>query len=100
MTIDEFNGKLPDGARIPDGEEFSIIQYVYDYHPAFDGVVEAKRMIAELYATYGMCIIRDMVDTARRVSEIMAERRKLRNQLDALDDEYRAIKRGEEYQWN
>lgn len=45
--------------------EFSEIHYVYCYHPS----VESKKDIAELWTIGGICLIKDMLLTARRVEE-------------------------------
>ena len=42
--------------------EFSEIHYVYCYHPA----VQSKKDIAELWTIGGICLIKDMLPTARR----------------------------------
>ena len=46
-------------------EEFSDIHYVYCYHPA----VQSKKDIADLWTIGGICLIKDMMTTARRVEE-------------------------------
>lgn len=46
-------------------EEFSDIHYVYCYHPS----VESKKDIADLWTIGGICLIKDMLPTARRVEE-------------------------------
>ena len=45
--------------------EFSEIHYVYCYHPA----VRSKKDIADLWTIGGICLIKDMWPTARRVEE-------------------------------
>lgn len=49
--------------------EFSEIHYVYCYHPA----VQSKKDIADLWTIGGICIIKDMLPTARRVKEENAD---------------------------
>lgn len=58
-------------------EEFSEIHYVYCYHPS----VESKKDIADLWTIGGICIIKDMLPTARRVEEEKCR-------LDAARTEY------------
>ncbi len=93
MTDTEFLIHLPDGAKAPTIEYFGLIQFVYNYHPCIDPV-EGKKQIAMLYSAFGMRIILDMQETAKRVQEIETERRQLRAELDKLDNEYKALKNG------
>lgn len=87
ITTSEFIIHLPEGARIPSEKEFETIQFVYDYHPAIHPV-EGKKQIAMLYGTFGMRIICDMLETARRAQEIEDERRELRARIEELENEY------------
>lgn len=94
MTDTEFYSRLPDSARKPTEQEFDVIQFVYNYHPSFD-CGNGKDKIANLYFEYGMRIILDMMGTAERCNEILEEKRKLKRQIEELDEEYAALKRGE-----
>ena len=58
-------------------EEFSDIHYVYCYHPS----VDSKKDIADLWTIGGICLIKDMMTTARRVEEEKCR-------LDAARTEY------------
>lgn len=88
MTIEEFELRLSNCARKPSDEEFEIIQFVYNYHPAFNlDCTNAKEKAANLYFEYGMRVICDMQETAKRMQEIEDERRSLRFRLDRLQDE-------------
>ena len=88
MTREEFERRLPDCTRKPSDEEFEIIQFVYNYHPAFNrNCANAKEKAANLYFEYGMRVICDMQETAKRMQEIEDERRSLRLRLDRLQDE-------------
>lgn len=88
MTREEFEMRLPDCARKPSDKEFGIIQFVYNYHPAFNlNCTNAKEKAANLYFEYGMRVICDMQETAKRMQEIEDERRSLRLRLDRLQDE-------------
>ena len=88
MTREEFEMRLPDCTRKPSDKEFEIIQFVYNYHPAFDrnGIVP-KDMIANLYSQFGMRIICDMQETAKRMQEIENEMRACRIKIDKLKEE-------------
>ena len=93
MTNYEFCTRLPDGTRAPTDKDFDVIQFVYDYHPSID-CTNGKDQIARLYSEFGMRIIWDMFDTAKRAQEIANERRHLRLQLEKLDKEYSTLKQG------
>lgn len=93
MTDTEFLTRLPEGTEAPTDEDFELIQFVYNYHPCLDPA-EGKNQIAMLYSIFGMRIILDMQETAKRAQEIETERRQLRTRIDELDEEYEAIKAG------
>lgn len=94
MTDTEFLMHLPEGTKAPTDEDFELIQFVYNYHPCIDPA-RGKKQIAMLYSTFGMRIILDMQETAKRAQEIENERRYLRARINELDDEYKAIKGGQ-----
>ncbi len=88
MTKEEFEMRLPDCTRKPSDKEFEIIQFVYNYHSTFNlNCTNAKEKAANLYFEYGMRVICDMQETAKRMQEIEDERRSLRLRLDKLKDE-------------
>lgn len=88
MTREEFEMRLPDCTRKPSDEDFSVIQEVYNYHPAFNcNCSNPKEKIANLYFEYGMRVICDMQETAKRMQEIESEQRALRIKLDRLKEE-------------
>lgn len=86
MTDTEFLNRLPEGTRKPTESEFDTIQFVYNYHPAIHPS-EGKNQIAMLYSTFGMRIICDMFETAKRAQEIEDERRQLKLRLQELMQE-------------
>lgn len=86
MTDTEFLNRLPEGTRKPADKEFELIQFVYNYHPSIHPS-EGKNQIAMLYSTFGMRIICDMHDTAKRAQELDDERRQLKNKLRELERE-------------
>lgn len=86
MTDTEFLSRLPEGARKPTDKEFETIQFVYNYHPSIHPV-EGKNQIAMLYSTFGMRVILDMWDTAKRQQEIEDETRACRSRLQELQEE-------------
>lgn len=86
MTDTEFLSRLPEGARKPTDKEFETIQFVYNYHPSIHPV-EGKNQIAMLYSTFGMRVIIDMRETAKRLQEIEDETRACRLRLQELQKE-------------
>ena len=76
--------------------EFSEIHYVYCYHPA----VKSKKDIAELWTIGGICLIKDMLPTARRVDEEKGKRggavRACEHAEDAGDE---LLLEGTRYDW-
>lgn len=86
MTDTEFLNRLPEGTRKPTESEFDTIQFVYNYHPSIHPA-NGKDQIAMLYSTFGMRIIMDMYETAKRVQEIEDERRRLKLRLQELMQE-------------
>ena len=70
-------------------EDYVIIEHVYTYHPA----IKDKKHIVDLYLSFGMKIINDMVERADKCmklktaiweQELLLEN--LRNQLSDLKD--------------
>lgn len=64
--------------------EFSEIHYVYCYHPA----VRSKKDIADLWTIGGICLIKDMWPTARRVEEAEHKRSAARTAYEHARDAY------------
>lgn len=64
--------------------EFSEIHYVYCYHPA----VKSKKDIAELWTVGGICLIKDMLPTTRRVEEAEHKRNAARTAYEHARDAY------------
>ncbi len=90
MTDTEFIMHLPKDAKRPTDKEFEMIQFVYNYHPAIHPSA-GKAQIAKLYSEFGMRIIADMTETAKRAQEIEDEKRKLRQKLNELEQEYEEL---------
>lgn len=71
--------------------EFSEIHYIYCYHPA----VQSKKDIADLWTIGGICLIKDMLPTARRVEEekcrLDAARTAYEHARDAYDELLREL---------
>lgn len=90
MTREEFVERLPEGTSTPGVTEYEVIEFVYTYHPSIS-YVNGKDQIAMLYSTFGMRIITDMFETAKRAQEIEDERFKLRGRLLELEREAEAL---------
>lgn len=91
MLYEEFTDHLSEGIRKPTAEEYEIIEEVYATHPLFDDAVGIKDRIAEIYSKFGMRIICDMRETAKRAGEIKDEKRQLRRRIEELDREYEEL---------
>ena len=82
------------GHPVKSDEEYSTIEYVYTWHPAI-GDVNGKVQIAKLYTDYGMTIIEDMVERARKMEKLDGELQAARGQVAIIQDRIRVV-RGEE----
>ena len=60
MTKQEFQKRI--GAEISQ-KDYSIVEHVYTWHPSISEV-EGKEQIAELYKSFGMPIIKNMMEAA------------------------------------
>jgi hypothetical protein len=60
--------------------DYDVICYVFRYHPYFDCADCENRMI-ELYKTYGIALIKNMVYAARESKKIYARIKKLKDEL-------------------
>ena len=72
MTRAEFERRLPEDIEKPTEEDFEIISLVYDYHPSMRNE-NGKDNIAMLYSFFGMTIIYDMRERAKRIVELENE---------------------------
>lgn len=91
MMYSEFTAKLPDGTKPPTEAEYKIIEEVYNTHPLFDDATDTKDRIAEIYSKYGMRIICDMQETAKRAREIKDEIVRKRREIYELEREYKEL---------
>lgn len=88
MTKIEFENS---GATISDSD-FEVLNFVYTFHPAISEV-KGKEQIAHLYATLGMRVILDMVNTATQAKEIEEKIRFHKNELEKLKEAFAELKR-------
>lgn len=61
-------------------EDYAIVEYVYTWHPSIPAV-GGKKTIAALYELGGMCLIRDMVATARIQEEKEEKIQRIRGEI-------------------
>lgn len=71
------------------------IEYVYMFHPSISET-EGKRQIAELFATYGMALIRDMIPRAKQMEKKETDLRELRVKMQQLERQIQELRTGEE----
>lgn len=90
MTIHEFKERT---SRPVSSIDYAIIEKVYNYHPCIDAV-KGKDQIANLYETFGMRIIKDMLPTAERAAELESKIRDTQRELEQLRYEYDALRKG------
>lgn len=89
MLYEEF-ARLPVTRQKPSAKEFEVIDLVYNYHPCITAD-RGKDQIAGLYSEYGMRIIYDMQETAKRVKEIICRREEFEHELADIEREYREL---------
>lgn len=69
-------------------EDFEIVQEVYIFHPSIPDV-GGKDVIAKIWKQFGMRMIRDMLDTAQRMSGIESDINHEKIELDNLQRQIR-----------
>lgn len=89
MLYEEF-ARLPVTRQKPSAKEFEVIDLVYNYHPCITAD-RGKDQIAGLYSEYGMRIIYDMRETAKRAGEIEDDIRRKRQEIEELEREYKEL---------
>lgn len=89
MTYQEFINLLPEDTRIPTEKEYKVIERVYVWHPSIrENAHEGQeQMIARLYSEFGMRIIYDMEDTARKMESLKEARDKAKKALEDVEKE-------------
>lgn len=90
MTAAEFASRTN---RTFTTEEYEKIEKVYTFHPCIDPA-KGKDQIADLYETFGMRIILDMLPTAEKAEKIEDEIRSTRSRLDSLKAQMEDFKQG------
>lgn len=74
-------------------EQYAIIEEVYTYHPCINNL-KGKQQIADLYTTFGMRVIQDMLPTATKAKEIEHQIQARKSELRALEDEMARLIKG------
>ena len=104
MTRDEFLNEVVECAekvkvsteniKEPTDSEYKDIEYVYTWHPAISET-RGKRQIAWLYVNFGMCVIRDMYETASLYEDLDDELRDAQSKVKQLSERIERLKRGD-----
>lgn len=96
MTREEFDREFKEltgrKAQITP-EDYTDIEYVYTFHPSISETA-GKREIANLVATFGMAIIRDMKPRAEQAESLESEIRVTQAKLEDLKEELKALGQG------
>ncbi len=79
-------------AEISD-EEYSTIEYVYTWYPTISET-GGKDQIADLYVSFGMPLIEDMVERAGQMEKLETELGVARNQVTIVQNRIKEL-RGE-----
>ena len=91
MTREEFNSLIePEKTKRPNDDDWEIIEFVYSFHPSISET-RGKEQITYLYKTFGMRIIKDMFQTAKRAETMEKELSELRAKYNKLKDAYNAL---------
>lgn len=72
--------------------EYKALETVYTFHPSISET-EGKKQIANLYDTYGIRIIADMLPTATKAKEYEERITQKRHELESLQEEFKEFKR-------
>lgn len=73
-------------------EDFSVIETVYRYHPAIDGMF-GREKIADLYANFGFIVIMDMLPRAEKMKRMEEQLADIQSSLTALYEEMDAVRK-------
>ena len=80
MTKQEFEKRI--GAEISQ-KDYSIVEHVYTWHPSISEV-EGKKQIAELYKSFGMPIIKNMMEAANYAETLDRAMAQAQRQVEEL----------------
>ncbi|MTK05671.1 MAG: hypothetical protein F8N38_01095 [Hungatella sp.] len=71
--------------------DYNVIDYVYTWYPTVSET-EGKNQIAELYVSFGMAIITDMVPRARKMEDLENELRAIQQKLITIQDQIKKLR--------
>ena len=74
--------------------DYAIIETVYTWHPSISEV-DGKEQITALYKTGGMALIKSMVEAAKIMRDLRAERQHIMGQLEKVNDRIKLVSSGE-----
>lgn len=80
MNKQEFEARI--GKEVSNSN-YEIIETVYTFHPCISET-KGKDQIADLYTTYGMRIIKDMLKTACKAQDLEREKDKVESEINQL----------------
>lgn len=75
-------------------QDYTDIEYVYTWHPAISET-KGKEQIAWLYVNLGMCVIRDMYETASLYEDLDDELRAAQDKVKSLENRIERLRRGD-----
>ena len=91
MTREEFNSLIGIETTMgPNDEDWKIIESVYIFHPSISET-HGKEQITYFYKTFGMRIIKDMFQTAKKAEAMEKELSELRAKYNKPKDAYNAL---------
>lgn len=96
----EFENKLRERGCDPEKQaisnaEYTVIEKVYMFHPAISNT-EGKEEIADLFAKFGMSIIKDMLPRAETMEKLEKELRAAEGEVVRLKELIREVEKGGE----
>jgi hypothetical protein len=74
-------------------QDYKDIEYVYTWYPNISET-NGKEQIAWLYVNLGMCVIRDMYETASLYEDLDDELRDAQNTVKELTERIERLKKG------
>lgn len=91
MTKQEFEKRI--GTEISQ-KDYSIVEHVYTWHPSISEV-EGKEQIAELYKSFGMPIIKNMMEASNYAETLNREMTQVQRQVEELKKRIIRVAKGD-----
>lgn len=82
------------GTPPPTQEEYKLIEFVYNFHPAINEVT-GKKQVAWLWCEFGLSIFNDMHPKAIKAEKLERELLLARDTVTILEEKLRVLKEGE-----